>query len=305
MPSGDRSGQINPAILQMTQTAPEIERKLGLAVERMPAFPKSVQKILELTSNINCSPKELVGIIDKDPVITLKVLRVVNSAQLNLPTKITSINQSVVYLGVNTIKSLALSIAAIGILPSSNAAGFDIDRYLMHSLTTANLARQLSVLYAPGEADSGDCYIAGLLHDFGKIVFVQFMPEQFRQVLARCAETGCPSNQAEQELIGADHTLVGAMLAAKWQFPAALVECIRNHHSPDAPPSAMNDCLRMADLVSRLLADKTRIDPYREGEAPINPERFGTDMEKVIDSLGDIDKLIADARGFAQAGLAK
>lgn len=289
----------------MTQTAPEIERKLGIVVERMPAFPKSVQKILELTRNINCTPKELVGIIEKDPVITLKVLRVVNSAQLSLPAKITSINQSVVYVGLNTIKNLALSIAAIGILPSTNAAGFDIERYLLHSLTTATFSRQLCTVYAAGEADPGDCYIAGLLHDFGKIVFAQFMPEQFREVLVRGAETSLPSHHAERELIGADHTVVGAMLAGKWQFPAALVECIRNHHSPEAPASAMNDCLRMADLISRLLGQGNGMNPYREGEEPINPRRFGTDLDRVINSLGDIDKLIADAMAFAQVGMAK
>ncbi len=289
----------------MTQTAPEIERKLAIVVERMPAFPKSVQKILEITKNINCTPRELVGIIEKDPVITLKVLRVVNSAQLSLPNKITSINQSVVYLGVNTIKNLALSIAAIGILSSTNAAGFDIQRYLMHSLTTAAFARQLCTVYAAGEADPGDCYIAGLLHDFGKIVFAQFMPEQFRQVLARSAETRLPSHHAEQELIGADHTVVGAMLADKWQFPPALVDSIRSHHSPDAPAAAMNDCLRMADLISRQLGNGDTEPPYREGETPINPERFGTDLDRVVAALGDRDKMIAEALSFTQAGMSK
>lgn len=289
----------------MTQTAAEIERELAIVVERMPAFPKSVQKILELTRKIDCSSKDLVGIIEKDPVITLKVLRVINSAQLSLPTKITSINQSVVYLGVNTIKNLALSIAAIGILPSANAAGFDIERYLLHSLTTATFSRQLCTLYASGEADPSDCYIAGLLHDFGKIVFARFMPEQFGQVLAQCAaETGLPSHHAERALIGADHTVVGAMLAAKWQFPAPLVECIRNHHSPEAPASAMSDCLRMADLISRLSGRGDSENPYKEGEAPISPLRFGTDLGRVIESLGDLDQLNAEARGFAQAGRA-
>lgn len=289
----------------MTQTAAEIEREMGIVVERMPAFPKSVQKILELTRKLDCNPKELVGIIEKDPVITLKVLRVINSAQLSLPTKITSINQSVVYLGVNTIKNLALSIAAIGILPSANAAGFDIERYLFHSLTTATFSRQLCTLYASGETDPGDCYIAGLLHDFGKIVFARFMPEQFRQVLAQCAaETSLPSNHAERAVIGADHTVVGAMLATKWQFPAALVECIRNHHSAEAPASAMSDCLRMADLISKLSGRGDNENAYRENEAPINPRRFGTDLGRVIESLGDLDKLIAEAKGFAQAGTA-
>ena len=159
----------------MTALTPELERKLGVAVERMPAFPRSVQKILELTRNINCLPKDLVGVIEKDPVMTMKILKVINSAYYGLPQKITSVGQSVVYLGINTIKNLALGFAAVGILPRMNAAGFDIQRYLLHSLVVGGTARQLATQFAKGEVDSGDAYIAGLLHDFGKVVFAQFL----------------------------------------------------------------------------------------------------------------------------------
>jgi len=117
----------------MNQMSPELAKKLTTAVERMPAFPKSVQKILELTRNMDVQPKTLVEVIEKDPVMTVKILRVLNSAYYSLPNKITSINHSVVYLGFNTIKNLALSIASVGILPKHNVAGFDIQQYLMHS----------------------------------------------------------------------------------------------------------------------------------------------------------------------------
>ncbi|MDP2169450.1 MAG: HDOD domain-containing protein, partial [Rhodocyclaceae bacterium] len=104
----------------MAQITLELERKLTAAVERMPAFPKSVQVILEMTRDINCLPRNLVGVIEKDPVMTIKILRVINSAYYGLPNKITSVGQSVVYLGINTIKNLALSFAAVGILPRFN-----------------------------------------------------------------------------------------------------------------------------------------------------------------------------------------
>src|SRR3954463_10475687 len=105
----------------MGQVSPELNNRLSTAVERMPAFPKSVQRILELTRDINCSPKELVAVIEKDPVIAIKILRIVNSAYFSLPSKITSINQSVVYLGLNTLKNLALNFSTIGMLPRQNA----------------------------------------------------------------------------------------------------------------------------------------------------------------------------------------
>lgn len=285
----------------MNDISVDVKTMLITAVESMPAFPRSVQKILEITRSVDWTPRDLVAAIEKDPVITMKVLRAVNSAQLGLATKITSVNRSVVYLGQNTIKMLALSIAATGILPSTNAAGFDIRRYLMHSLTTAALARQLCCVYAPGEADPGDCYIAGLLHDFGEIVFAHYMPEQFREVLAASAEDERPAHRVESELLGADHAVVGAMLAQKWQFPTALIDCIRTHHSADAPTTAMNDCLRMADVISHRIGERggLSLDPYRKGEAVVNPKRFGMDLAMVTASLGDIDDMTADAVGFA------
>jgi putative nucleotidyltransferase with HDIG domain len=286
----------------MTQLTPELERKLTTAVERMPAFPKSVQSVLELTRNINCLPKDLVVVIEKDPVMTMKILRVINSAFYGLPNKITSVGQSVVYLGINTIKNLSLSFAAVGILPRFNTTGFDIQRYLLHSLTVAAIARNLCEKYARGEADPMDCYIAGLLHDFGKVVFAQFMSVEFMKALALAADGEQPLYLAEQQMIGADHAYVGALLAEKWQFAAPLVQCIRDHHLASAAPSAMIDCLRMADMICRMQDFGDAGNPWREAELTRLPQRFGTEVETVIAKVGDLQKIVEDALAFAQVG---
>jgi putative nucleotidyltransferase with HDIG domain len=270
-----------------------------VAVDRMPAFPRSVQKVLELTRNINCLPRELVGVIEKDPVMTMKILKVINSAYYSLPNKITSINQSVVYLGINTIKNLSLSFAAVGILPRTNTAGFDIQQYLVHSLATAAVARQLCSVYAKGEADPGECYVAGLLHDFGKVVFAQFLAEEFRNALERAAANHLPLYQVEREIIGADHGVVGAMLAKRWQFPDHLVMCIRDHHLEGAESSAMMDCLRGADRICRgagLGGDS--YSPGMDAHLSELPQRFGHDLEKVMAALGDFEKIVSEARTF-------
>ncbi|OHC71753.1 MAG: phosphohydrolase [Rhodocyclales bacterium RIFCSPLOWO2_02_FULL_63_24] len=268
----------------------------------MPAFPRSVQRILELTRNINCLPKELVAVIEKDPVMTMKILKVINSAYYSLPSKITSVSQSVVYLGINTIKNLALGFAAVGILPRMNAAGFDVQRYLLHSLVVGGAARQLATQFAKGEVDPGDCYIAGLLHDFGKVVFAQFLATEFRNALLHSVEHAVPLHEAEKIAIGVDHGPVGAMLAKRWAFPDHLVDCIRDHHSPSAEPSAMMDCLRVADQVVRFRDIGDSGNPWRESEAPAAPQRFGDDMEAIVMKLGSLDKLVEDAMAFAQVG---
>lgn len=256
--------------------------------------------VLEMTRNINCLPKQLVGVIEKDPVMTMKILKVINSAYYSLPNKITSVNQSVVYLGINTIKNLALSCAAVGILPRVNTAGFDIQRYLVHSLTTATVARLLCTTYGKGEGDPGDCYVAGLLHDFGKVVFAQFMAPEFREALALGDAGTMPLYEAERKVIGVDHGVAGAMLAKRWQFPEQLVQVIRDHHKVDAEPSVMLHCLQVADQICRGV---NRPPEERQlawqGQAPAAPG-FGDSLSAVVASLGDFDKIVAEATLFVQ-----
>ena len=285
----------------MTQTSAEMNRKITDAVEKMPAFPRSVQKLLELTRDINCQPKQLVSVIETDPVMTVKILKVLNSAYYSLPNKITSVNRSVVYLGINTIKNLALSIAAIGVLPKQNKAGFDINRYLEHSLTVAGLARLLCTKVSAG--DPMDCHIAGLLHDFGKVVFAQFMPEEWTKAMVLSQKEDTPLYLTEQTVMGVDHATVGAMLAEKWQFADTLVDSIRFHHDSAGVDSAMSACVYAANQLGRKLG--TGLDA-REAEElpPAVAERCGGNLEALATSLGDLSRVVAEAKLFSQVGTA-
>lgn len=284
----------------MTDTSVELTKKLSAAVEKMPAFPKSVQRILELTRDVNCSPKELVMVIEKDPVMTMKLLRILNSAFYSFPKQITSVNQSVVYLGLNTVKNMALSFAAMGSLPKNNAAGFDVQRYLLHSLTTASLARTLCQKYYQDDTDPADCYITGLLHDFGKVVFAQFMPEEFKRALEYSQEQLISLHLAEQKIIGIDHTVVGGMLVEKWQFPRQLSENIRNHHTDISTENTVHSCLFAANQISKHLSPVSSGNQVVEELPPAMVEKFGGTLEDVIASLGNLSKLENEAQVFAQ-----
>lgn len=284
----------------MTELSAELSKKLSDAVDKMPAFPKSVQRILELSRDMNCPPKELVGVIEKDPVMTLKLLRMLNSAYYNFPKQITSVNQSVIYVGLNTIKNMALSFAVVGVLPEKNAAGFDMQRYLMHSLTTATLARALCQKFADDGTDPGDCYIAGLLHDFGKVMFAQHMPAEFKVAMDLSAEDGIPLHEAEQKVIGVDHAVAGAMLVEKWQFQKSLSETIRHLHDGKLTSSAMQNCLYVADQISKhqVMGRTDDIDTIALPKSI--EERFGGNLGDIVVQLGDLSKVLDEARVFSQ-----
>ena len=283
----------------LTQSmSPELSQKLTIAVDRMPAFPKSVQRILELTRDVNSTPKDLVDVIDKDPVVTVKILKVVNSAYYSLPKQITSIGHAVVYLGFNTIKNLALSIAAIGMLPKDNDSGFDVQQYLLHSLSTAVIAKQLSGRVK--DADAMDCFIAGLLHDFGKVVFAQFMPYEFKRALQVSREDGSSLHSALQLTIGADHAVVGGMLVEKWRFAPHLTETIRHQHLANLKDTDMIACVFAANQISKKLnfgfGGNFCIDEFPATVV----KRLGGTLDEVITSLGDLNSLFEEAKVFAK-----
>lgn len=287
-----------------TSLSPETNKRLENAVERMPAFPKSVQKILELSRNVNCTPKEIMEVIEKDPVMTIKILKVINSAYFSLPYKITSLDRAVVYIGINTIKNLALSLAAVGILPSRNEAGFDMDAYLQHSLIAAGIARQLAHRYAPGDVDPMDCYIVALLHDFGKVVFAQFMPEEFKQALKLSAATGKPLYQAETEVIGVNHAVVGAMLVKRWNFPDDVVECIRCHHEGRPADNLLMECLFLADRISKNVSDIKVKRSKEDNPEQTKAKRLGLTVERATALLGDLEYFVKEAEIVLQASVA-
>ena len=195
---------------------------------------------------------------------------------------------------------MALSFAAMGTLPKRNAAGFDIQRYLMHSLTTASLARALCQKYSHDGTDPADCYIAGLLHDFGKVVFAQYLAEEFKQALALSSEQSIPLHIAEQKIIGSDHTVVGGMLVEKWQFPKQLTDNIRTHHSEISPENTVQSCLFVADQISKYRALGNSGNSIVEELSPALIVHFGGKLIDIIAGLGDLSGLESEAQVFAQ-----
>ena len=277
---------------------PELSAQLAVAVDSMPAFPKSIQKILELTRHIESSSKDLVRVIEKDPVVTIKVLRVVNSAYFGRPKQINSISHAVVYLGINTIKNLSLSIAAIGILPASQVPGFDARQCLLHSLSTAGIARQLAL--SLGNVDPMDCFVAGLLHDFGKMVLAQFLPEPFQAALKSSQTNGVSLHSALREEIGTDHAEVCAMLVERWRFPVDLIDTIRFQRGTDIKDTPMVACVFTANQISKKLNFGFAGNACIEELPPPIAKRMGGSLDQVILDIGDLAGAFEEAKLFSR-----
>ena len=269
---------------------------LADAVDNMPAFPKSARAILALTQDSSCSPKDFVQVIEKDPIVTVKVLRVANSAYYSLPNPISSIDHAVILLGFNTIKNLALSISSICMAPSNPLAGFDGHRYLMHSLVTAGMAKQLAL--HTNIAEPNECFTTGLLHDFGKVVVAQYMPEKFKEALERSLSKEIPLHWTLQDAAGVDDASIGAILVERWRFPTSLVETIRFQHQPGLCDSNMMTCVYAGHQISKHFGFAFG-GGHTESELSISmAQRLGGTLNDVVASMGDLSPIVEEAAYF-------
>lgn len=277
------------------------QEKLITYVEKMPAFPKSVQQVVLLSSDINASAKDIVHVIKCDPVMTVKILTAINSAFYGLPNKISSVQRAVVHIGLNTIKNLALAVAAMGMLSRQNKAHFNTDEFLLHALTTAAISRMLAERLGLSPSECSDCFVAGLLHDFGKLVFAEFMPEEFRLALEKSKAFQLPLQETEVEFIGLNHAQAGKILAEKWSLSEPLSNAIAQHHSLEASTSPLRDCIFAANQISKHLHLGNGGNPVVDPFPDFIVARFGLPLVPLMDELGDLNAVEKDVHDFISA----
>lgn len=252
---------------------------------------------MELAQDDNANARDLVQVIDKDPVLTVKLLKVVNSAYFRLPTQVGSVGHAVVFLGINQTRNLALSMVAIGMLPTHTEEGFSWQDYLIHSLSTAALAKQLAS--SLGGVDLVECFVAGLLHDFGKVVIARAMPTQFHRAVATCRRDSSSLHMALRQQIGADHMTAGALLLERWRLSAALVETVRHQFGPQVPDSATIACVYAANQLSKRLQLGDGGNPFVSDLPAVVAARLGGSLDELAQRLGDVSDIAAQARQFA------
>ena len=229
-------------------------RKLVDKVQGLPTLPSMLNNINQMILNPRTSAKEVAQVIASDPALTSKVLRVVNSSFYGFPNRITTITHAIVILGFNTVKSIVLSSTIFDVFRRSVKPGdFDRAEFWKHSIGCGAAAKVLGrrINYPMLE----ELFIAGLLHDVGKIILDQFMADKFGEVLALVRSRDCLIVEAEAEVLGLTHCDVGAWLFEKWNLSKGLVETTRCHHNPQLAGDHQKfaEIIHMADILVRAL----------------------------------------------------
>jgi putative nucleotidyltransferase with HDIG domain len=204
----------------------------------MPPLPTAISKILEITRDPAVDAKKLNDIISLDPVLTGKVMNLINSAYYSLPNQITSVVRAIIMLGINTVKNLVLSTAVIATInQKQNFNSLDMEAYWRHSICVGAMAKQFALLQKVNPKMAEEFFVAGLLHDIGKIPFNAVLPEEYLTVIGISREKNIPLHQIETETFEINHCDLGLRIADLWRLGKNLKDTIRFHHNLSEVPS--------------------------------------------------------------------
>lgn len=202
-----------------------LESQLGELIQLRP-LPATAVQIMKACRNEELNVQELIQLVECDPIIASRVLSMVNSSMYGYSREIASIDQAVVVLGFKSLSQLTVSIAAEKVFSDGEIAMKARNKLFDHSLGCASVARVLAN-HCELPTESGAAFLAGMLHDVGKLVFLDVAPNAYVE-LQNTKETEL--FQLEQEVFGIDHRAIGERFGELWGLPATIVQAIGQHH---------------------------------------------------------------------------
>lgn len=239
--------------VETADRAKAIVDKALAAIGDIATLPEVTIKIIHIVEDPKSTARDLHDVIKNDPALSVKVLKVVNSAFYGLPGQVASVDRAIILLGLSAVKNIAIaaSIARLfkGKRISEQFSAADLWR---HSVAVAVAARALGKL-SPHPVMLDELFVAGLIHDVGTLVERQAFPDEFADVIQRCTETGQNFLDAEREIVGADHQAFGVGLTTKWKFPRHLRAAVGFHHGPEAVSAELRNIaalIHVADVLA-------------------------------------------------------
>ncbi|HEY3857496.1 MAG TPA: response regulator [Verrucomicrobiae bacterium] len=206
-------------------------RSLVCRMSRLPSIPTLYTQVVEKVSEADASLEEVGNLIGKDISMTVQVLKLSNSAFFGLRRQLSTAQEAVAYLGMDTIKALVLSIHAFSQFDKAETGSLRIDTLWNHSLAVASFARRIAKLESQEAKMADESFTAGVLHDLGKLILAVNAPNDYVEA-NRLANMGVELTIAEEKVFGANHADVGGYLIGLWGLPTPVVEAVALHHNP-------------------------------------------------------------------------
>lgn len=286
-------------------TSEQKQKRLQLYLDRMPSLSTTVSKVMEVCDRPDTSPNDLNRIISLDPVLTGRVLKLINSAYYSLPNQITTLARAIIMLGINTVKNLALSTAILGNVGNTESFKYlPMDQFWTHSLCVGVTAKALAVRKGISPLLREEFFVAGLLHDLGKIPLSNCFSEDygavFEKILAECA-TLFP---AERDALAYDHGVVGRMIADKWELSRRIADTLCLHHELERVSQENQELVTLvalANIYANVYDIGSAGDRFPDGEMIFEVlGRAGLDWSDLHDLAETVESELEKARIFLQ-----
>jgi len=271
-------------------------------IDSIPAFNTTIAKVIQLSGDPQSQTKDLIKTISIDLSLTAEILKLINSAYFGLAGTVFSLNRAVVMLGMNTVKNVAISSSLISSLKMrDDFLWFTSGEFWEHSLGCAVgskiIAEHLNIKVQERE----EYFIAGLLHDIGKLVLVQHFPDEYSKLLDPDNFQGKSRSELENAEFGISHATLGSMMAKNWKLPDSLADTIGCHHKLVLSGEGY-DKIRTAVHVADYECNKREIGIKNSCEQekldPRAYDELGLNEEKVSKIFNDLEEQVENAKVF-------
>ncbi|MHB8620648.1 MAG: HDOD domain-containing protein [Chloroflexota bacterium] len=223
-------------------------------ISTLPTPTHVYEQVTSMLADARASAKDVAFAVSADQGITARLLKLVNSPFYGFPEKITTVSRAITIIGFEALRNLVLASSVMDLFQSKHRrkALFNLDHLWIHSLATGVAAR--AIARRVGRLDPEECLVAGLMHDIGKAVLLEYFPDEIDAILDVVRKEKCLFIDGERRVLGTDHTQLGAAVAEHWRLPTALRETIRMHHQPmEAVEPARAAAVHLADILARSL----------------------------------------------------
>jgi HD-like signal output (HDOD) protein len=231
-------------------------KKVQAYIARMPSLSTTVLKVLETCNDPNASAYDLKKVISLDPVLTGRVLKLINSAYYSLGCQVSSLTRAIILLGINNVKNLALSFSILDNFKDKRTGrSFSSDEFWTHSLAVGVGAKSLAAMKQFPSSACEKFFIAGLLHDLGKLPLQSQLPAEYCRLYEFARRHEDQLYNSEIRHLGFDHCTVGGMIARKWRLNLSLVDSLSHHHHPDESAEKNRDFVSIVSLANQWVKD--------------------------------------------------
>ena len=251
----------------------------------LPTLPHILLQLIDICNQEEKGIRDLSKVINKDPSISERLLRLVNSAYYSLKQKISSIDQALLLLGMDAVKNIAISSSVYQVFhrPGRKSA-FNLKLFWWHSLSCATLARHLAIRVQYPSPD--EAFLAGLMHDIGKIVLWNNFEQEYEQILKDSAYRTAELLEGEQAF-GLGHAEAGAWLIRHWDMHTFMPDAVLYHHDPPDRIVHASPMVQMVYVANRLCPVITG---EREEALPLSERIIGVSREELEELIGQTEE---------------